>query len=141
MQAKAGAVQKALRTLTDELGDIKVVSSGANYEKSRDIWNAAVNYRPQIIVLCESASDVRAAVLAARRCEVSFSVRGGGHDWAGRSIRGEIVADLTRMREVIIEGLVATVGGGALSIDVAEAASASGLTAVTGIIGSVGMAG
>jgi FAD/FMN-containing dehydrogenase len=45
------------------------------------------------------------------------------------------------MREVIIEGLIATVGGGTLSMEVAEAASAEGLTAITGIIGSVGMAG
>jgi FAD/FMN-containing dehydrogenase len=127
--------------LIDQLGDKKVVSSGANYEKARDIWNAAVDYRPSIVVLCESTSDVRVAVLAARTYEVSLSVRGGGHDWAGRSIRGELVVDLTRMREVFIEGLVAIVGGGALSMDVAEAASASGLTAITGIIGSVGMAG
>jgi FAD/FMN-containing dehydrogenase len=141
MQARLDAIQNASRMLIDQLGDNKVVSSGVNYENSRDIWNAAVDYRPQVIVLCESTSDVRAVVLAAGSCGVSFSVRSGGHDWAGRSIRGEVVADLTRMREVNIEGLVAIVGGGATSTDVADAASAEGLTAITGIIGSVGMAG
>ena len=72
--------------------------------------------------------------------EISFSVRGGGHDWAERSIRGEVVADLTRMREVFIEGLVTTLGGSGLSINVAEASSARGLTAIKGIIVSVGKA-
>jgi FAD/FMN-containing dehydrogenase len=141
MQARFDSIRNASRMLIDQLGDKKVVSSGANYEESRDIWNAAVDCRPPIIVLCESTSDVRAAVVAAQTCGVSLSARGGGHDWAGRSIRGEVVADLTRIREVIIEGHVATVGGGATSTDVAEAASAEGLTAITGIIGSVGMAG
>ena len=44
------------------------------------------------------------------------------------------------MREVFIEGLVATLGGSALSINVAEASSARGLTAIKGIIVSVGKA-
>ena len=91
-------------------------------------------------MFCENASGVCVAVLTARSCEISFSVRGGGHDWAGRSIRGEVVADLTRMGEVFIEGLVTTLGGNALSINVAEASSARGLTAIKGIIVSVGKA-
>src|SRR5262249_1068045 len=39
------------------------------------------------------------------------------------------------------EGRVATVGGGATSMDVAEAAHPHGLAAVTGTMGCVGMAG
>ncbi len=141
MQEEFGTIEKAFRILTTRLGTSKVVSSGTDYEKTRNIWNAAVQLYPQIVVLCENTSDVQAAVLAAASCKLSFSVRGGGHDWAGRSVNGQVVADLTRMRGVAIDGHVATIGGGTISTDLAEAASAQGLTAVTGIIGSVGVAG
>jgi FAD/FMN-containing dehydrogenase len=141
MKSKFDQIQNAFRKLIEQLGADKVVAAGPEYEKSRDIWNAAVDYHPSIIVLCKSARDVQCAVSAAQSCSLSFSVRGGGHDWAGRSIRGEVVADLTRMRSVHIEGKVATVGGGVTSQELADAASAKNLTAVTGIIGSVGVAG
>jgi FAD/FMN-containing dehydrogenase len=138
---KTKAAQRAYRALGDQLGETKVVSSGPAYEKARCIWNAAVTFRPEIIVFCESRSDVQVGVLAASVHGLSLSVRSGGHDWAGRSIWGELVLDLTRMREVALDGLVATVAGGATSTDVAEAVCVAGLTAVTGIIGSVGVAG
>ena len=127
--------------LTAQLGETKVVSAGPAFDKALHIWNAAVVFCPKIVVLCESTSDIQASILTARTCGLSLSVRGGGHDWAGRSIRGELVLDLTRMRDVEVHGHIATVGGGATSTDVAEEVSSHGLMAITGIIGSVGIAG
>ncbi|MDP9825738.1 FAD/FMN-containing dehydrogenase [Kineosporia succinea] len=71
-----------------------------------------------------------------------LSVRGGGHDWAGRAVReGGVVIDLSPMNRVAVSGDVAHVGGGATSLDVMEAAVTAGQTVVTGTSGSVGMAG
>ena len=73
-----------------------------------------------------------------------LSVRGGGHDWAGRALRPDgLVLDLSGMRRVTVdaEARVATVGGGATAADVIAAAAPHGLAAVTGTVGSVGMAG
>ena len=71
-----------------------------------------------------------------------LSVRGGGHDWAGRAIReGGLVIDLSRMREVSVHDGIATVSGGATSEDVAAAADQVGLTAAAGTVGAVGMTG
>ena len=69
------------------------------------------------------------------------AVRGGGHDWAGRAVGGELVVDLGRMRAVTVEGRQATIGGGATSMDVAEEAGRTGLAPVTANLGSVGMTG
>ena len=134
-------IAQAVQMLTAQLGAAKVLSSGPAYDEARQVWNAAVTRRPAVIVLCESTGDVKSSVRAATTRGLSLSVRGGGHDWAGRSLQGELVVDLTRMRHVSIEGRVATVGGGATSMDVAEAAHPYGLAAVTGNMGCVGMAG
>jgi FAD/FMN-containing dehydrogenase len=134
-------IAQAVEMLTAQLGAAKVLSSGPAYDEARHVWNAAVNRRPPVIVRCESTGDVQSSIRAARTCGLSLSVRGGGHDWAGRAVQGELVVDLTRMRHVRVEGRVATVAGGATSMDVAEAAHPYGLAAVTGTMGCVGMAG
>jgi FAD/FMN-containing dehydrogenase len=75
---------------------------------------------------------------------LKLSVRGGGHDWAGRALRdGGLVIDLTGMRDVAVDAraLVATVAGGARAKDVAVAAGVHGLVAALGNCGTVGMAG
>jgi FAD/FMN-containing dehydrogenase len=114
------------------------------YDAGCRVWNGAVHHRPKLIAFCERQEDVQAAVGAARRHGLPLSVRGGGHDWAGRALRDEgLVIDLTRMRDVAVDprARAATVAGGALAKDVAAAAGAHGLVAALGNCGTVGMAG
>jgi FAD/FMN-containing dehydrogenase len=83
-------------------------------------------------------------VRVAQHHGLPLSVRGGGHDWAGRALRhGGLVVDLTRMRSVTVdpEKRVATVAGGARVRDVLAAAAPHGLVVVTGNCGTVGLAG
>jgi len=114
------------------------------YDKGSQVWNGAVRHRPAMIAFCNKPEDVQAAVRAARHHGLTLSVRGGGHDWAGRALRnGGLVIDLTGMRDVAVDprARVATVAGGALAKDVAAAADAHGLVAALGNCGTVGMAG
>jgi FAD/FMN-containing dehydrogenase len=114
------------------------------YDKGRRIWNGAVRRRPAIIAFCKQPEDVQAAVRAAWRHGLPLSVRGGGHDWAGRALRDDgLVVDLTGMRDVAVDprGLAATVAGGVRAKDVAAAAGAHNLVAAMGNCGTVGMAG
>jgi FAD/FMN-containing dehydrogenase len=54
-----------------------------------------VDRHPALVARCLDSDDVRAAVLLAREHNVRPSVRGGGHDWAGRALRdGGLVLDL-----------------------------------------------
>src|SRR6266851_489771 len=131
--------------------DLRVVMHGnvaiageASYEAARQVFNGAVDRRPMLFAFCESARDVQEAVHAARAYGLPLSVRGGGHDWAGRALSHHgLVVDLSRMRqvEVDVRGRVATVAGGALAGDVIAAAGPHGLAAVTGAAGTVGLAG
>jgi len=114
------------------------------YDDGCRAWNGAVRRHPAIVAFCEQPEDVQAAVRAARRHGLPLSVRGGGHDWAGRALRDDgLVIDLTGMRDVVVDpqARVATVAGGARVRDVAAAAGAHGLVAALGNCGTVGMAG
>src|SRR6516165_7177110 len=94
--------------------------------------------------VCETSADVQTTVRTAREHGFPLSVRGGGHDWAGRSLRhGGLVIDLSHMRHVVIDPVVriATVQGGATAAGVIAAARPHGLVAATGNCGGVGMAG
>ncbi|MGH3242083.1 MAG: FAD-binding oxidoreductase [Spirillospora sp.] len=134
----------ALRELTERLGSDVVATSGPLYERTRRIWNGAVTNRPALVVHARGTADVQAAVRAARDHDLPLSVRGAGHDWLGRGVRdGALVIDLSGMREVGVDAgaAVATVAGGATAADLIRAASTHGLSAVTGTVGAVGVAG
>jgi FAD/FMN-containing dehydrogenase len=124
--------------------DRVVLPGDDRYAVSRQVWNGAVDRRPAAIVSCETAADVAIAVSAAGEQGLPLSVRGGGHDWAGRALCDDgLVIDLAMMRRIDINSQtrVATVGGGARGTDLIAAAARYGLAPVTGNCGSVGMAG
>lgn len=114
------------------------------FDHDRTVWNGAVDRRPAVVARCADAGDVRTAVLAARRHRLAVSVRGGGHDWAGRAIReGGVVIDLTQMRRVHIDPqqAVGEVQGGALAADLLQAAAPYGLATAAGVVSGIGMTG
>ena len=123
----------------------KILRGGEDgYSRARRIWNGAVDHYPALFALCETVADVQAAIGAARGHGLALSVRGGGYDWAGRALcHGGMVIDLSPMRAVTVDPAtrIATVAGGATGLDLAAAAAAHGLAAVTGTIGAIGMAG
>ena len=65
----------------------KVVMAGHDaYAGVRQNWNGAVDHQPAVFALCETVEDVQAAMHIARKHDFPLSVRGGGHDWAGRAL-------------------------------------------------------
>ena len=121
-----------------------VLAGEEAYPSVRQIWNGAVDFQPALFALCQNVKDVQSAVRFARSHHLPLSVRGGGHDWAGRALRdGGLVIDLSCMRdiEVDVSKEVATIGGGATGTELAAAITPLGLAALTPNVGAVGMAG
>lgn len=121
-----------------------VVAGEEAYGDVRRIWNGAVQHQPALFALCETVKDVQSAVRAALASNLPLSVRGGGHDWAGRALRhGGLVIDLSRMRRVEVDATAktATIAGGATGTDVAARTTPFGLATVSPNVGAVGMAG
>ena len=138
------AQSRALLSLRETMKGQTLLPSDPGYHQARQVWNGAVDRYPAALAMCETVEDVRAAVRAAGTNRMALSVRGGGHDWAGRALcDGGIVVDLTKLRDVQVDPVarIATIGGGATAGDLITAAAPHGLAAVTGNVGAVGMAG
>jgi FAD/FMN-containing dehydrogenase len=138
------AAVAAAKELRGRFGPERVLMPGPSYDEAVRIWNGAVDHRPALIARPGTPAEAQAAILTARNHHLPLSVRGGGHDWAGRALRpGGLVIDLTGMRHVGVdaESRTAIVGGGATAREVVAAAEPCGLVAATGTCGAVGMAG
>ena len=117
-------------------GDERYASATTTWAKQRGV-------APRFVVHCRTASDVQAAIRMAREQNLPLSVRGGGHDWAGRALCDGVVIDLMGMRSVILDSdrRAVTTGGGVLVSDIAAVTDAHGVAVVVGSVGSVGMTG
>src|SRR4030088_705967 len=76
-----------------------IMPGEADYDAARRIWNASIDKHPGAIARCSGAADVVNAVKFARATDLLVSVRGGGHNVAGRALCDDgIVIDLSAMR-------------------------------------------
>lgn len=116
----------------------------ARYAIARRCWNASIDRRPAGILRCEDAEDVTRTLRIATEYGLPVTVRGGGHNVAGRGLADEaLLIDLSRMRAVSIhaEARMAEVQGGALWHDVDVAAARCGLATTGGMVSSTGVGG
>jgi len=116
----------------------------APYGPARRVWNAAIDRRPMAIARCADAEDCALALRIAAEQGAAVTVRGGGHNVAGRSIAdGALLIDLSGMREVTVNAAaqLAIVQGGALWHDVDVATSRHGLATTGGLVSGTGVGG
>lgn len=140
--AEKATIMAIRAALLKQIDSAQIFTESTELAVAAAIWNGAVDHHPELVVRCETTAEVQHAVKTAREFGLPLSVRGGGHDWAGRAIRaGGLVIDLSRMREVSVHGSIATVSGGATTENVAAAADQVGLAAAMGTVGAVGMTG
>ncbi|MEV5963735.1 FAD-binding oxidoreductase [Kribbella sp. NPDC051952] len=114
------------------------------YDAARRVNNAMHDKRPQVVVRCENAGDVMAAVDYARTNELDLAVRGGGHSVPGfGTVDDGVVIDLSGMRNVRVNPVsrTARAGGGATWGDFNAATHAFGLATTGGIISTTGVGG
>lgn len=97
--------------------------------------------RPRAVVRCAGPADVAETIAFARRAGMPAVIRGGGHDFAGRSCTTGVVLDTTLLDAVSVTGGRALVGAGARLDGVYDALSAHGLTVPAGCGPTVGIAG
>ena len=99
---------------------------------------------PALIVRCRTANDVVAALAFARDSGLEVSVRGGGHNVAGRAVtEGGVMIDLAEMKGIAIdpERATATAQGGVIWAELNDAAARHGLAVTGGLVSTTGIAG
>lgn len=135
---------KVAEALKRHLRGALLLPSDAGYALKRRIWNANIDRHPCAIVECADAEDVTQALRIASDHDLTVTVRGGGHNSAGRSVADNVLmVDLSRMRTVTVQAAArsAAVQGGALWHDVDVATARSGLATTGGMVSSTGVGG
>jgi FAD/FMN-containing dehydrogenase len=75
-----------------------------SYDERRALWNGMIDKRPAAIVRCAGTADVISAVKFARSNDLTVSVRGGGHNVAGKALRdGALAIDLSLMKGLRVD--------------------------------------
>jgi FAD/FMN-containing dehydrogenase len=133
-----------LGALRARLRGTSLVRGDEGYDIARRVWNGAIDRYPSCIVCCADAEDVSHAVRIAADHGLRLTIRGGGHNVAGRSIRdGWLLLDLSKLRRVAVNHdlRMAAVQGGAVWRDVDRETAAEGLATTGGLISSTGVGG
>jgi len=97
--------------------------------------------RPRVVARCGSPAEVRDALALARRSGVPVAVRGGGHDFAGRSSTTGVLIDTRPMRTIALDGELVTVGAGVRLGELYDTLAAQGRTVAAGCGPTVGIVG
>ena len=98
-------------TVVDPLDDLRARLRGElitpmdpSYDERRALWNGMIDKRPSAIVRCAGAADVINTVNFARSNDLAVSVRGGGHNVAGKALRdGALAIDLSLMKGLRVD--------------------------------------
>ena len=114
------------------------------YDEARRVHNGLVDKHPALIARCHGTADVADALALARASAVEVSVRGGGHNVAGRAVtNGGVMIDLSPMKGIHVERAAQTVRaqGGVLWGELNREAAVHGLAVTGGVISTTGIAG
>ena len=114
------------------------------YDDVRRVHNGLIDKRPAIIARCLGVADVADAVQLARTLGLEVSVRGGGHNVAGRAtIDQGLMIDLSPMKGIHVDPRARTVRaqGGVLWRELNRETQLHGLATTGGVVGSTGIAG
>jgi FAD/FMN-containing dehydrogenase len=135
---------KAVETFRSGLRGELVMPGDAGYDEVRALWNAMIDRRPALIARCAGTADVIHALKLAREKDLLVSIRGAGHNIAGKaSCDGGLMIDLSGLRDVRVDPVKRTVrtGPGATLGDLDHETQAFGLAVPVGINSTTGIAG
>ena len=134
----------ALTELKADLRGDLLTEGTPEYDSVRQIWNAAIDRRPAIVVRCATATDIVRAFRFAKRHNALLSVRGGGHNHVGFAVAdGGLMIDLNPLSAVAVDQTKRTAhAGGGCTFGAYDAKTHEfGLASTGPIISMVGVGG
>lgn len=130
--------------LTGQITGSVLGPEDVGYDAARGVHNGLIDRRPALIVRCRTTNDVVVALTLARRAGLEVSIRGGGHNVAGRAVTdGGLTIDLAEMKAIAIDPgqSTATAEGGVNWGELNDAAAEHGLAVTGGAVSGTGIAG
>lgn len=137
-------VDERIGALAQEFSGVLLRPDDGDYDVARRIHNGLIDKRPALIARCRTPADVASAIRFARDLGLEISVRGGGHNVAGRACtEGGLMIDLSEMKAIAVaaEARSVTVQGGANWSELNAATGEHGLAVTGGAISTTGVAG
>ena len=116
----------------------------AAYDATRKVWNGMVDKRPALIARCAGTADVVDCVRFAREHDLLVSVRGGGHNYTGKSVcEGGLMIDLSPMKGVYVDPArrTARAQAGVKLGEFDRETQAFGLATTLGVMSDTGISG
>jgi FAD/FMN-containing dehydrogenase len=141
MSTLTGELVEKLRA---EFTGFLITADDAGYDDVRRVHNGLVDKRPALIARCSTAADVASAVRLGREAGAEISVRGGGHNVAGKAVTdGGLMIDLSLMNTTSVDPQARTItaGGGATWDGLNKAGHTHGLATTGGVVSTTGVAG
>ncbi len=140
MSPIAEAIALAAPTFSGQL----LLPTDPAYDQRRRVHNGLIDKHPAAIASCRGVADIVDAVRLARTLGLEVSVRGGGHNVAGRAtIDGGLMIDLSPMKGVHVDvrGRAVRAQGGVLWNELNRETQLHGLATTGGVVGTTGIAG
>jgi FAD/FMN-containing dehydrogenase len=142
--ADTGVKSEALDALAGGMRGVLLTPELDGYDTARRVWNGMIDRRPALIARCTGTADVKACVDFAREHDLLVSVKGGGHNFAGKGVwDGALMIDLSLMNNTHVDAgrLRARAGGGTRWGDFDHETQAFGLATTGGTNTDTGIAG
>ena len=141
---ESGIQGKLKQSLTQNLEGELLINGESDYQPRDLLWNGYFNPKPAAVVRCKCGADVQHTIRFIRGNEIPFSVRSGGHDYAGKSVSDKgIVIDLSLLNGIVVntDKKTATAGPGVKWRQMDAETQKHGLATTGGTVSSVGISG
>nr|WP_321112794.1 FAD-dependent oxidoreductase [Halorussus salinisoli] len=135
---------EAVTELAETLRGALLRPDEEGYDEARTVWNATIDKHPALIVRCAGTADVVSAVAFAKKHDMPISVKGGGHNIAGRAVEDDaLTIDLSPMNAVRADpdAKTARVEPGVVLNELDHETQAFGLATPVGYNSTTGIAG
>ena len=112
--AETGAV--SVNDLAKQIRGDLLTPDSPSYDTMRKVWNGMIDRYPLAIARCRDVDDVVACVTFAHGNGIPATVRGGGHNVAGKAVRDDaLIIDLSEINAINVDAPAkrAMAGGGA----------------------------
>ena len=144
MSTTAGLEAERLESLRASFSGSVLLPGDDGYEEARRVHNGLIDRRPALIARCIGTADVADAIRFARDNGLEITVRGGGHNVAGRAVSdGSVMIDLAELKGIYVDPLARTVRAqaGLTWAELNRETAAHGLAVTGGQISTTGVAG
>ena len=136
--------REAVEGLRAQFSGEVLEASDPGYDAARVIHNGLIDKRPTLSARSLNSADIADAVRFGRSEGLEISIRGGGHNPAGKAVTsGGLMIDLAAMRGTYADPMRrrARVQGGANWNDYNRATAQHGLASTGGVVSTTGVAG